>query len=70
MLMPVWAQVFLATLPTATLLLSGIFWLTRRISQLEGQVAAILALLAAIAGVQRGNVTKGDSEISQRAPGR
>jgi len=68
--MPVWAQVFLATLPTATLLLAGIVSLVRRISILEGQVAAILALLAAIAGVKGGNVTKGDSGISQRAPGR
>ena len=51
--MPVWAQVFLATLPTATLLLAGIFWVVRQISNLQGQVAAILALLAALVGARK-----------------
>ncbi len=68
MLMPVWAQVFLATLPTATLLLAGIVSLVRRISILEGQVAAILALLAAIAGV-KGNPGPNQVKSTLKPPG-
>ena len=45
--MPTWAQIIFATWPIAAAFGTGLFWVVRHISHLEGKVDAMLALFAA-----------------------